>query len=73
MFAFGSRDHVADFGSCGVKDLFVNGEARGAPLTLSLPPFTLGLSYFGGEPRGGESVWHGASGDRGVFVEELSE
>ena len=73
VFAFGSRDHVADFGSCSVKDLFVNGEAGRAPLTLSLPPFTLGLRYFEGEPRGGESIWHGASGDRGMFVKELLE
>jgi hypothetical protein len=73
VFTFGSRDHVADFGSCSVENLFVNGEPSRAPPTLSLSPFTFGLGYLSGEPRGGESIWHGAGGDRGMGVKEVSE
>ena len=70
VIAFSSGDHVADFGSCSVEDLFVNGEPGRAPSTLSFPTFMLGLGNLRGEPRGGEPIWYRADGDRGMFVKE---
>jgi hypothetical protein len=73
VFALRSGDHVADFGSCSVKDLLVNVEPGRARTTLGLPSFTFGISNLGGEPGGGGSIGHGADGDRCMGVKEVSE
>lgn len=69
VFSFSRRDHVGNFSSVCLKDLFMNSEAGRAPTTFSTTSLAFSVGDFRMEPRGRRAVGKSASSGWSVFIE----